>query len=365
MDLKRLGERLRELAIMARPMGPPRQAPPPPAPQTSAHGAEAGLGVQWHRLEAFGPSGRARPLAILIHNPNAGSGLGKKVFDLAELVRRFHAEGWDVGAIATQRPGQGAEAAHLAVASGATVVVAAGGDGTINEVVQGMAGQQVPMGVLPFGSVNILARDLGIGLDPYEAVEVITRGRVLAMDLGKVNGRYFACVMSVGYDAKAMESLIPELKRWTGNVAYMVAGMTSFLNYKSARATLTVEGSQGKKRLRRLLYLLVISNSGLYAGGILKFSPEAKLTDGVLDVCLIRSSRWYWAWYHFFLTLTGLVRQGHDAELFTAKTMEIVTARPVPYQLDGDWVGTTPIRLETEAGALRVMAPADLLEKGA
>lgn len=334
-------------ALASGPAQPEVGALPPAAPAAGA------LSLEWHPL----PQGEAKGKAILIHNPNAGSGLGKKVFDLKELIARFHAEGWTVGAIATQKAGQGGEAARQAVAAGATVVVAAGGDGTINEVVQGMAHQPVPMGVLPFGSVNILARDLNIGLDPYEAVRVITRGRALRIDLGKVNGRYFACVMSVGYDANAMASLIPELKRWTGHAAYVYAGMTSFLNYKSARATITVESSKGVKRLRRLLYLLVVSNSGLYAGGILKFSPEAKLTDGVLDVCLIRSGRWYWAWWHFFLSLAGFVRQGHDSEFFAAKTMDITTGRPVPYQLDGDWAGETPIRLETEAGALQVMVP--------
>ena len=123
------------------------------------------------------------------------------------------------------------------------------------------------------------------------------------------------------------------------------------------RATLKVNHGDRQKRLRRLVYIMVISNAGLYAGGVLKFTPEANLRDGLLDVCIIRSGRWYRALYHGALTLLGRLRTVSDVEFFRCVSIEFSSSRPFPYQLDGDPAGHSPVKIEIAREALKVMAP--------
>jgi YegS/Rv2252/BmrU family lipid kinase len=262
-----------------------------------------------------------------------------------------------VGTIATRCAGDGTAAAELAVAEGVDVVVAMGGDGTVNEVVQTLAGTDVPLGIIPVGTINVLAQELALPLEPLAAVDVITREGTRRIDLGRANGRYFTMMVGLGYDAESTASIIPSLKQWTGPIAYWVAGFQAFAKHKSVRARLTISDGKKTKRLRRLVYLMVVSNVGLYAGGVLKFTPEASFTDGLFDVCLFRSRRWYRAVFHVALSLVGRLKGIHDVEFFQVTTLKMTTGRPFPYQLDGDPAGTTPITIEMAPRALLVVAP--------
>lgn len=306
----------------------------------------------------MGPRPADARLAIVIYNPTAGSGFGKKQVDLAELRERFVRHGWHGGTLATRQAGDGAEAARHALAAGADMVVAMGGDGTINEVVQTLAHQLVPLGIVPTGTINILARELAIPLDVMGAVDAIATGQTKIIDLGIANGRYFTSMIGLGYDAETTMSMIPQLKAWSGPLAYWVSGFTSYVRHKAVRATLHLNDGKKTKRLRRLIYVMIVSNAGLYAGGVLKFSPDANMRDGILDVCIIRSGRWYRALYHGLLSLIGQLRTVSDVEFFRSVEIEMTTSRPFPYQLDGDPAGHTPVTIGIAADALRVMAPA-------
>lgn len=308
------------------------------------------------RIELPSRSPGAR-LAVVIYNPTAGSGLGKKYVDLADVRARFASHGWACGTLATRQAGDGTAAAAHALAEGADMVVAMGGDGTINEVVQSLAGQEVPLGIIPTGTINILAREVSIPLDPMGAIDAIATGEPRTLDLGKANGRYFTSMIGLGYDAESILNLLPQLKAWSGPLAYWVAAFKSYIRHKAVRATLKVNYGDRQKRLRRLVYIMVISNAGLYAGGVLKFTPEANLRDGLLDVCVIRSGRWYRALFHGALTLLGRLRTVSDVEFFRCVSVEFSSSRPFPYQLDGDPVGHSPVVVEIAPAALRVMAP--------
>jgi YegS/Rv2252/BmrU family lipid kinase len=293
----------------------------------------------------------------VIYNPMAGSGLTKKRVPLEDVRARFVANGWSVATIATRGPGDGTEAARFALAEGADVVAAFGGDGTVNEVVQALVDTETPLGILPGGTINVLAQELGISLDPLEAVDVITSQPVRRIDLGRANGRYFTMMIGLGYDAESTASIIPGLKAWTGPIAYYVAGVQAFAQHKSVRAKLVISDGRKTRKLRRLIYLMVVSNVGLYAGGVLKFTPEASFTDGLFDVCLIRSRRWYRALLHVVLSFLGGLRTVSDVEFFQVKSIKMTTGRPFPYQLDGDPMGTTPVTIEVAERALAVIAP--------
>ncbi|MFP5504222.1 MAG: diacylglycerol/lipid kinase family protein [Candidatus Sericytochromatia bacterium] len=305
---------------------------------------------------AHHPLPGAARTAFVIYNPTAGSGLRKKRVEMMELVARFHANGMSVSTVQTRCAGDGTAAAAEALAQGADVVVAMGGDGTVNEVVQTMAGGEVPLGIIPVGTINVLASELSLPADPLEAVDMLSAGHLRRIDLGKANGRYFTMMVGLGYDAEATMKLIPSLKQWTGPVAYWVAGVSTFMQYKSVRARIAVSDGRKTRRLRRLIFMMVVSNTGLYAGGVLKFTPESSISDGWLDVCMVRSKRWYTAIYHFSLSLIGKLRSGQDAEFMRVKSLTMRTSRPFPYQLDGDPAGTTPITIEVVPAGLSVFA---------
>lgn len=284
--------------------------------------------------------------AYVIYNPTAGSGLRKKRVDPEMLQARFVANGWSVAMIQTRCAGDGTAAARYALEQGADVVVAMGGDGTVNEVVQAMAGGAVPLGIIPVGTINVLASELGLPSDPLAAVDTLARLKLRPIDLGKANGRYFTMMIGLGYDAESTLAMIPSLKQWTGPIAYWAAGFQSFIKHKAVRARMTVSDGKKTRRFRRLIYMMVVSNTGLYAGGILKFTPEANIADGFLDVCMIKSKRWYRAMLHIALSLLGGLRVVQDVEFFRCKTLTIRTGRPFPYQLDGDPAGHTPVTIE-------------------
>jgi diacylglycerol kinase family enzyme len=352
----------------------------------------------------LGPEPAAGSLAVVIYNPTAGSGPGKARVELSAVRERFAAAGWRCGAIATRQAGDGTDAARLALAAGAEVVVAMGGDGTINEVVQALAGQDVPLGIIPTGTINILALELGIPLDPLAAVDAIAHGTRRQIDLGRANGRYFALMIGLGYDAQATLNLLPELKAWTGPLAYWVAAFRSYTHHKAVRAKILISDGRRTRRLRRLVYCMVISNSGLYAGGRLQFygdtpqprapwifrqlrrlvglgsesytavremmpaalteggserpaPPPADVADGFLDAVVIRSGRWYRALFHGMLTFLGKLHTVGDVEFFRATRIEFRSSRPFPYQLDGDHAGHSPVVVEIVPDALWVTAP--------
>ena len=306
----------------------------------------------------MGPRDPAKRLAVVIYNPTAGSGLGKRTVDLTDVRARFAAHGWQAGTLATRQAGDGEAAARYALGQGAAMVVAMGGDGTINEVVQALANQDVPLGIIPTGTINILAREMGLPLEPLDTVEALATGEPRTIDLGIANGRFFTSMIGLGYDAESTMNLIPQLKAWSGPLAYWVSAFRSYLRHKAVRATLRIHDGTRVRRLRRLVYLMVVSNAGLYAGGVLKFTPEASMADGLLDACVIRSGRWYRALFHGALTFLGRLRTVSDVEFFRATEIEFTTSRPFPYQLDGDPVGHTPVRIAIAANALRVIGPA-------
>ncbi|MDB5102155.1 MAG: diacylglycerol kinase catalytic subunit [Cyanobacteria bacterium RYN_339] len=286
---------------------------------------------------------------------NAAAGGSRQKVEIEDVRKRFLANGWSVATIATRCAGDGTEAARHAMGLGADVVVAMGGDGTVNEVAQALAKTAMPLGIVPIGTVNVLVRELGLSLDAMEAVDIIATGEPLAIDLGTVNGRYFTMMSSLGYDAASAFAMIPTVKQWSGQLAYWIGAVQSFGKHRAVRAKIVLEDGKRKKRLRRLIYMMVISNTQLYGDGALKFTPQANVRDGLLDICLIRSARWYRALLHIVLSFTGKIGSVSDVETFRTRRITITTSRPFPYQIDGDPVGHTPVVIEVAPLGLHVM----------
>lgn len=305
----------------------------------------------------------AEPRALIVLNPLAGqaSALRQNV-QAARAVWLAH--GWSVDIETTNASGDGARLARDAAAAGYDVVVAAGGDGTINEVVNGLAGTRTALAVLPVGTVNVWARELGIPLEPRAAALALMQARIRCIDLGRADGRYFLLMAGVGFDAAVVNEVRSDEKRRLGALAYVLRTFDLALRFRGQRARISLDD----RKIRGRVLLVVIGNSQLY-GGVFKITARASIDDGLLDVCVIKGDSLIEA----PLRIISILRQRYTfdprIEYHRARTIRVETRGALPVQVDGDQAGMTPMTFVVVPGALRALLPQtpladDLLRAG-
>jgi len=252
----------------------------------------------------------------------------------------------------------GASMARAAVAAGADIVVAAGGDGTVRLVCSEMAGTGIPVGVIPAGTGNLLARNLGLPLLHDLALDTVLHGQDRAIDIVRIEGdelapTRFVVMAGLGLDAAIMAGAPDALKARIGWPAYVVAGARQ-LRYPAVRVDISVDGAEPVRRRARTV---VIGNVGSLQAGI-PLLPDALIDDGVLDVVVI-APRQLFGWVGLTLRVLTRHRRTDDRlDRFTGRSVSITAAHSTPRQLDGDIVGAgTQIRAEIEAGRLLVRVP--------
>ncbi len=298
---------------------------------------------------------------MLIFNPAAGQRDQRAA--VAEVSTFLQAHGWQVITHQTHGAGDATTYAREAVGDSYDVVLAAGGDGTINETINGLAHSNVALGVLPSGTANVWAQEIGLPIprilstDPnplLSGVKQLLAGTVRPIDLGKANGRYFMLYGSVGFDAhivREMESL-KDLKQRLGGMAYFIAGTVAAWNFIGTRATLVVDD----KRMRRRIWAVMAANTQLY-GGLIRIAPDAVADDGLLDVVVVEGYGPLATLQHFAGFLLRGILVDPQVEIFRARALQVVTRRPMPVQVDGDPAGVTPLTIEIAPQALKVLVP--------
>jgi YegS/Rv2252/BmrU family lipid kinase len=233
------------------------------------------------------------------------------------------------------------------------LVIAAGGDGTINEVLNGLTAD-VPLGILPLGTANVLSRDLKIPIDDLEAAcEILRTGEARPMDLGWCNGRRFGLVAGIGFDAQAVKEVPPDIKNLIGAPAYVLSGLRALVQMQRP---LLYRLTLGKRKVRSRGMMLVVANAASYAG-TLQLAPDASLDDGLLDLCLFREKNklaFLWQW------VLVLLRRQRSHPNFVYHPITEVHVRcdpPAAVQLDGDYFCTTPVGIRVLPGVVKVMQP--------
>lgn len=291
---------------------------------------------------------------LIVFNPTAGSA-GALEQQLEDAAAIWRARGWDVSIEPTKESGDATRIARKAAADGYDAVVAAGGDGTINEVINGLAGTQTALATLPAGTVNVWARELGLPLQPAAAAEILCDAVTRSIDLGKAGDRYFLLMAGVGFDAAITSQVRPEEKKRFGPFAYVLRGFSLFGRMRGTRARLILDG---REIGGRLLWVLV-GNSQLY-GGLVKITHRASIDDGLLDVCVIRGNNLYSAPLHILSILLRRFSMDPEIEYYRARKVQVIPRKPMPVQVDGDPMGYAPITLEVMPGALRALMPAQV-----
>ncbi|MBI1971102.1 diacylglycerol kinase family lipid kinase [Candidatus Woesearchaeota archaeon] len=228
------------------------------------------------------------------------------------------------------------------------VIIAAGGDGTINEVVNGLATTRTPLGIIPLGTENVLARELHIPLKPLKAAKRILKKRIRAIDVGLVNNRYFTLMAGVGFDAHVASRVEPLLKKVLGSAAYPLTAFRALFEYQANELLIKTKKCQIKG------YFCIVGNTKGY-GWRIDPAYRAKMDDGKLDVLVFQSKETY----NMFRYLIGILLRFHtlfpDVKYFTTDSLEITARKPVVVHVDCETIGTTPVRVSVAPQALRVI----------
>jgi YegS/Rv2252/BmrU family lipid kinase len=246
----------------------------------------------------------------------------------------------------------GERLAQEAVRSGVDLVLASGGDGTITACVGGVAGSGVPLGVLPCGTGNLLARNLGLPLSLDEALAVALTGSDRRLDVGAANGRPFVVMAGIGFDAEMLDGADERLKSRVGWAAYVLSALRH-LRERPVRMALLADGGPPQ---RRWASGVIVGNVGSLQGNV-RLLPDAVPDDGVLDVAVLAASGWT-GWLRLAADVLLRRKTGRVAHL-TCRELTIQAGRARPWEVDGEVAGTTrQLRVTLEPGCLLVRVPA-------
>ncbi len=296
------------------------------------------------------------PHAVIVVNPAARRAPNRDA--LAEARREGERIGWRIDIATTTAPGEATALARQAGESGASCVFACGGDGTLNEVLNGIvkAAVRPALGFIPAGTVNIWAREHSLPSRPAEAIRLLATGATRIADAGHAewlgSERAFLLMAGLGFDAVVARAVGGREKRLAGTLAYARAAVAAARPYRSPNVVLRFdhETYEGK------LALLIASNARLY-GGFARPAPEALVDDGLLDITLLDLDRLLPGGLTLLPRLLRDPRGHRRVRSFRAASVSIETDTPSPLQLDGEVAGETPVRLTTLAGAVRVIVP--------
>jgi diacylglycerol kinase (ATP) len=266
--------------------------------------------------------------------------------------------GWSSEIVETTRPGDTWRFASQA-ANHLDVVVAVGGDGTVNEAANGLVGSTTALGVLPLGTVNVWAKEMGLPVgDLQSGARLLAQADVRTIDVGQVRGpridpRVFILCCGVGLDAAITRDVEPqrEMKRKLGALMFWLVGIRDAFNFRGTRATLDL----GDRRLRRRVLLALAANSRLY-GGVVRIAPDAKVDDGLLDLVVFKGTGVWTTALHLVRIFLGLHLRDPQVEVYRSSCINIV-AKDLPVHVDAEPVGFTPVEIRVRPQALRVLVP--------
>jgi diacylglycerol kinase (ATP) len=297
----------------------------------------------------------------VIYNPAAGS-LRNDVVAMARLVGTLKAHGLEVQNARTTRAGDATQMAIKAVAENSDTVLVCGGDGTINEAAQSLIGTETALAVWPLGTGNVLAKDLGLPSNPTAVADLIARGLTRTISVGRASTpsrdwqRHFLLMAGIGVDATIVKAVDPDLKRIAGIGAYWVAGFDFLARFPLTRFRVTAGGQEHQATFA------TIANSASY-GGWFSLAPKAEIDKNKLDLCLFDVRSRLDSVRYALMSLNGSHLRSprvvyQEVEMVMANSNEEALV-----QLDGDLVGTLPMRFEIIPEALRVVAPPRLSER--
>ena len=296
--------------------------------------------------------------AILISNPKTGRYVFRRTTSIQELATYLQSLGVDVELSMTTGPGHAAEIAARAAQNGIADVIVAGGDGTINEAVQGLAGTSARLAIIPRGTANVLARELNLPLDGVQAAAVIARGHSrrihfgVAIDEAKNTRRYFLLMAGIGLDASVVRRVRPSLKKHFGKAAFWFSGLSHLAKWNPKSFLIEVEGQ------RYNATFAAIGNASSY-GGDLAITPRARLDQPEFEVCIIDTfSRLRYLSFLSYAMRSGMPRNKGSVRFLQTSSVKGIGDASV--QVDGELIGQLPMTFEIAEQSIDVIVPNSL-----
>jgi diacylglycerol kinase family enzyme len=320
--------------------------------------------------------------AELIYNPHAGRRVVRR--ELGLVTEYLERQGWTTSVHETRAPRDATQLARQAASSGVDVVIAAGGDGTVNEVASGLIYTDTALGVLPIGTTNVWALQMRIpALSPLgpgpglaklvadledqidyplpislyrsvllNAARVLVEGAVHTVDMGQAGDRYFLMWAGVGLDAAVTANISPEDKKIFGPWAFVGTGLDMLRDYKSTNVSLTLDGKASDIKAS----LIVASNIRLY-GGLVAMGARAHVDDGKLDVCIFKGEGIFNYVQYLFKLASGLHLQDPQVEYYQSREIAIESSKPMPVHVDDEPFAETPVTMHIVPGAIKAILP--------
>jgi YegS/Rv2252/BmrU family lipid kinase len=232
------------------------------------------------------------------------------------------------------------------------LVISGGGDGTIHEIINGIVGSQTALGIIPMGTGNVLAWELGIPLNIKKAFKVLLKGRRRKIDLCKCNGHYFSCMAGIGFDAQVIKELNPRLKDILGAMAYPLGALHTLTHYNLPEISVTFKDAE--KEIKG--FIVIVCNTKHY-GGKYMICPDAAIDDGWLDVCVLQKKDIFTVIKAGLAVLMEQPPPRKNISFYKAKSLTVASSGEVPVQIDGDFIGMTPVTFDIIPRALTVIVP--------
>lgn len=283
-----------------------------------------------------------------IANPRAGREVLSRIERAQELLERSGAE---VSTFITRKRGDAETSARESVNEGFDRIIVAGGDGTINEIINGLNGSPIPVGIIPLGVSNVLAIELGLPLSLEKACETALNGTVKAIPLGETNDRYFCLWTGIGFDAEVVCRLNLRLKPYLGKLAYILAGLKLILKYKPYLIEFITDTGDHLEG-----YSAIISRSKFY-GGKFVLIQDADINKEGLHLCLFKNGKRKDILRYVLGIVTGRHLRFKDVVFRKVKGLKITSQGRVPVHIDGDCFGELPVNISLKPQAIRLIFP--------
>ncbi|MFF2447061.1 diacylglycerol kinase [Neobacillus sp. NPDC058068] len=290
--------------------------------------------------------------ARLIYNPTSGREMIKR--HLPEILQKLEAAGYEASCHATSGAGDATKAAQIAVKRKYDIVIAAGGDGTIHEVVNGLADQEYrpKLGIIPTGTTNDFARALHIPRDVSTAVNIITKGELIPVDIGRINDKYFINIAGGGKITELTYEVPSKLKTMLGQLAYYLKGMEMLPSIKASHLRIEYDGKLFEGEA--MMFLVGLTNS---IGGFERLAPDASINDGLFSLLILKKVNLA----EFIRIATLAVRGEHVNDqnvIYTqANRIKVYSSEKVQLNLDGEFGGLLPAEFENLYRHLEVFVP--------
>lgn len=294
------------------------------------------------------------PRALLITNPVAARTDPKTIRSVCSVLARA---GMDVDVAGTTRPGDAGDLARQGVRERVDLIAVYGGDGTTMQAVRGMVGENVPLGLIPGGTGNLLAGNLRVPRSPAKAAGVLIHGTPRAVDLGRVERadgpHYFAVNCGAGFDAELMVATSEQAKRRWGVGAYVAAVWHKLSDIVCVPHRITVDGEV----LEAAAATVMVANCGEIIPPFLRLGANIAPDDGILDVVVVHATGLADGVSVLWRMISGFPEQSASVRYARGRSVTVESTPPRPIQLDGEPAGSTPFTAEVMPGAIRVMVP--------